>query len=92
MDGQSIYDRLRAPKFHLVSFTDAANHEGTTELGADRQDVVEQISIPLTPDVEEKFGTNKPFNVLLRPDNYIALITADTSPAPVTSYLQRLFT
>jgi len=93
VDGHSVYDRLRAPKFHLVSFTEAANpDEGTTELGADRQDVVEQLSLPLTPDVEEKFGTNKPFNVLLRPDNYIALVTADTSPAPVADYLQRLFT
>jgi len=93
VDGHSVYDRLRAPKFHLVSFTDPARGDQvTTELGADRQDVVEQLSIPITADVEEKFGTNKPFNVLLRPDNYIALITADTSAAPVTSYLQHLFT
>jgi 2-polyprenyl-6-methoxyphenol hydroxylase-like FAD-dependent oxidoreductase len=91
VEGHSVYDRLRAPKFHLVSFTDPAPGDQTmAELFANRQDVVEQLNIPLTPDVEEKFGAKKPFNVLLRPDNYIALITSDTSPAPVESYLQQL--
>jgi 2-polyprenyl-6-methoxyphenol hydroxylase-like FAD-dependent oxidoreductase len=91
VEGHSIYDRLRAPKFHLVSFTDPApGDQIMAELFANRQDVVEQLNIPLTPDVEEKFGAKKPFNVLLRPDNYIALITSDTSPAPVESYLQQL--
>jgi len=91
VDDHSIYDRLRAPKFHLVSFTNPADSDHViTEPVANRQDVVEQLSLPLTPDVEEKFGANKPFNVLLRPDNYIALITSDTSPAPVEAYLQKI--
>jgi 2-polyprenyl-6-methoxyphenol hydroxylase-like FAD-dependent oxidoreductase len=89
-EGHSIYDRLRAPKFHLVSFTDSAHGDQVvTELVANREDLVQQLNIPLTPQVEEKFGAKKPFNVLLRPDNYIALITSDTSPAPIESYLQK---
>jgi hypothetical protein len=90
-EGHSIYDRLHAPKFHLVSFIDPAHSDQMlTELVANRQDVIEQISIPLTREVEEKFGAKKPFNVLLRPDNYIALITSDTSPAAIESYFQKI--
>ncbi len=33
----------------------------------------------LTPQVKEVFGTDKPFNILLRPDNYIESISTNTT-------------
>lgn len=35
------------------------------------------------------FGTNEPFNLLLRPDNHIAFISAVASPDVISDYLDR---
>ena len=87
VDGQSIFDKLRAPKFHLLTFSD-----GQTKIeGLQAMDVVDTQTIPLYPHVTEVFGPSKSFSVLLRPDNHIALITRDHSLNKVTDYLERLF-
>ena len=39
--------------------------------------------------VAKAFGTNKPFFVLLRPDNYIGLIADEFSPDLIVKYLDR---
>jgi len=38
--------------------------------------------------VAEVFGVSKPFTVLLRPDNYIGFISAETSSSRVMAYLE----
>ena len=45
---------------------------------------------PLAPRVRELFGSEQPFQILLRPDNYIALITRDTSPQKINNYWEDL--
>jgi len=84
LDGGNVYDRLRAPKFHLLAFGDnpgiASKYAG----------LVDYNSFELTDDVQHIFGTHRPFNVLLRPDNYIGFITAKTSETDVESYLSKL--
>jgi len=87
VDGESIFDKLRAPKFHLLSFSDGQ----TQPDGLQSTDVLDTQTIALYPHVTEVFGASKSFSVLLRPDNHIALITKDTSLRPVTVYLKRIF-
>ncbi len=89
IEGRSIYDDLREPNFHLVIF-----HDGKTEIPPLPDDLMtewkERIDshfYPLFPHVAETFGTTGSFCVILRPDNYIGLISDDLSPAAVREYL-----
>lgn len=86
IDGASVFDRLKEPKFHLLTFFDGENKSEITaeNLGADFIDFHE---IPLYPNVAEIFGANRTFTVLLRPDNYIGLITGENSALEVKKYL-----
>ncbi|MEP6818310.1 MAG: FAD-dependent monooxygenase [bacterium] len=96
VDGHSVYDKLRAPKFHLLTFSGkhsdyAGNHQQAMDgIDARYADLLDQYVMPLYPQAAEIFGADQPFQVLLRPDNYIALISADTSPGPVVAYLSAL--
>ena len=84
-NGHSVYDHLRAPKFHLVTFTDSQTNETAALI---HPDLVDQIVIPLTADIEEKFGTAQPFFVFLRPDNHIAFISAGEATSGMETYLR----
>lgn len=87
LDGESIYDKLREPKFHLLTFGDGES-DGAVEVESTYAGLIDRHVIPLCPHVAETFGTNKPFNVLLRPDNYIGFISLDTSSERVSLYLE----
>ena len=89
VEGESIYDRLRQPKFHLLVFFDGQNEPPIESLSTEFADMVDRHAIPLYPRVAEIFGTNKSFSVLVRPDNYIATISRETSFAPIENYLKR---
>ncbi|MEO7971243.1 MAG: FAD-dependent monooxygenase [bacterium] len=108
IDGKSIYDRLREPKFHLLAFSngDAASDTPTVPGAPDdalRQrktdlngvggyaPLFDRHAIQLAPQLVEIFGTDRPFNVLLRPDNYLGFISSDTSSGPLAKYFARLF-
>ena len=97
VDGESIFDHLRTPKFHIVAFSDGQTNDQTNfsdltaELGPDLAAVVDHRVAAIYPHIVEIFGSGKSFNVLLRPDNYIALITHETSLKPIAGYLQELF-
>lgn len=94
--GHSVYDKLREPKFHLLSFSNspgdsAADHQKAMgEIGSKYADLLDQYLIPLDPHVAEIFGTDKPFLVLLRPDNYIAFVSSETSPRRLVAYLNEI--
>jgi 2-polyprenyl-6-methoxyphenol hydroxylase-like FAD-dependent oxidoreductase len=92
VDGKSIYDRLRAPKFHLLTFSDALDTDGyqamRQEIEARHPQLIDHPVLSLSGDIAEKFGTSKCFTVLLRPDNHIGFITSDTSMNPLRSYLE----
>ena len=89
VDGKSIYDRLHQPKFHWLVFSDAqGDFEAVkTELEGRYAELVDTGVIPLYPQVAEAFGTDKSFNVLLRPDNYIGFISTETSLSGLRIYL-----
>lgn len=92
IDGRSIYDRLRAPKFHLLVFSKPESHDAAllNELENDYASIVDGHHVPLTPRVEEIFDTGRAFHLLLRPDNYIGFISADISLNRLREYLARL--
>lgn len=89
VEGASIYDRLREPKFHLLLFFDGIENEPDLPKEFDREwgDVIDFHVISLYPEISEIFGAKKSFTVLLRPDNYIGLLSKGFSPDDVTKYL-----
>ena len=83
IDGRSVYDDLRDPRFHLLIF-----HDGQADLPPHNEnEKVDVHTYPLFPHVAEIFGTRASFLVLLRPDNYIGLISNDLSSAPLAAYM-----
>jgi hypothetical protein len=96
LDGQSIYDKLRAPKFHLLTFSDGLSNDAgdhgkaTDEIGGKYADLLDQYLVPLNPQIAEIFGTDKRFQVFLRPDNYIAYISSETSSRHLVAYLKEI--
>ena len=92
VDGDSIYDKLHEPKFHLLGVSDGQeDHQSlNTELEKQYAELVGFNAIPLAPQVAEIFGTNKSFNVLLRPDNYIGFISTETSLNGLRVYLKKV--
>lgn len=96
LDGHSIYNKLRAPKFHLLIFSDGLNDEAgdrgkiIDEIGIKYADLLDQYRVPLNPQIANLFGADKTFQVFLRPDNYIAYISSDTSPQRLVAYFNEI--
>jgi len=95
VDGKSVFDKLRAPKFHLLTFSGdysdyAGERQKATAIESKYADLLDQYVMPLQPQAGEIFGTDQPFQLLLRPDNYIAFISADNSPSLLANYLREL--
>lgn len=92
VDGKSIYDKLHEPKFHLLTFSDGLSDYQAmgSEIESEYAHLVDHHVIPLYPHVAEVFGRNKPFNVLLRPDNYIGFISQKTSSSWLRVYLNEV--
>jgi hypothetical protein len=89
IDGKSIYDQLRDPKFHLLIFSDGEHDHRGVHAGVESKfaTVLDSHVVPIYPHVAEIFGTDKPFMLLLRPDNYIGFITREIEVRAVNSYL-----
>ncbi|HEV7700028.1 MAG TPA: FAD-dependent monooxygenase [Pyrinomonadaceae bacterium] len=89
VDGHSIYDDLREPLFHLVIF-----HGGRSETDPQPDSLLKEWegkldshSYSLFPHVAKAFGCDKSFFLILRPDNYIGMISDDLSTERVREYL-----
>jgi hypothetical protein len=88
VDGESIYHRLRAAKFHAIIFF---NSEATpAAYGDSLGDWVDVTTCPLNEGVREIFGTSEPFTMLLRPDNYVAIHAKGDSLGFIEDYLASL--
>lgn len=92
LDGHSVYDKLRQPKFHLLTFSDGQSDYGAAgaEAGGEYAGAVDHHVVPLYPRVAEIFGSDEPFSVLLRPDNHVGFITRETSPGALGAYLSEV--
>lgn len=82
-DGKSIYDRLHGARFHLVGFGETA----FTGVDDNLNPLAGLVHLALSPEVARIFGTDEPFICLVRPDNYIGLISSDVSLESVERYL-----
>lgn len=92
VNGTSIYDQLRAPRFHLLSFSDGETDYQPLreELDAEYGALVDYHVVPLYPHVAEIFGSDKPFTALLRPDNHIGFLSQDTGLGGVRAYVNEV--
>ena len=77
VDGKGVYDWLHAPKFHLLTFSNQTDHATSDAVAGEFADLVDYHEFPINEQVREIFGTEKPFHVLLRPDNYISFISSE---------------
>jgi 2-polyprenyl-6-methoxyphenol hydroxylase-like FAD-dependent oxidoreductase len=89
VEGESVYDRLREPKFHLLVFTDGRGAVRVSDEETERRyaGLVDFRTLPLSREAAEAFGTGGPFEVLLRPDNYVGYISARASSGGWKAYL-----
>jgi len=92
VDGQSIYDKLHQPKFHLLVFSAEGNdyQKLKAEIESQYAGFVDFHEIPLTPQAAKAFGTDQSFSVLLRPDNYIGYLSTEVSLNALGIYLNNL--
>ena len=92
IESASIYDRLREPRFHLLTFFDgrAKAPELPENFQTGHADIVDFHRWPLYPNISDIFGTEATFSVLLRPDNYIGTIFPGASFERVENYLKKL--
>ncbi|HVF48130.1 MAG TPA: FAD-dependent monooxygenase [Pyrinomonadaceae bacterium] len=86
IDGESVYDGMRDAKFHLIAFGDEVPEVSIPDEMLDRGE------IPITPEVIRIFGTDQPFLLLVRPDNYIGLISNDMSVEMISAYFEEAVT
>jgi 2-polyprenyl-6-methoxyphenol hydroxylase-like FAD-dependent oxidoreductase len=91
VDGQSIYDRLQQPKFHFIVFaTEPSNfHALKNEVEGRYWELVDFNGFSISAGVQEIFGANKDFSVLLRPDNHVGFISSVISSGSIEDYLTR---
>src|SRR5262249_10191304 len=91
VDKASIYDRLKQAKFHFLVFSSEPNNFQAlkNELDARYSELVDFNRFAISPEVQEIFGTNRDFSVLLRPDNHVGFISTDISSERVQHYLTR---
>jgi len=85
VNGTSIYDRLREPTFHQLFFTNGTNAEHT-----ENTDFLDSYSVQIDAHIAELFGSDKPFTVLLRPDNYIGAIASGVANDLHTRYFNEV--
>jgi 2-polyprenyl-6-methoxyphenol hydroxylase-like FAD-dependent oxidoreductase len=91
IEGRSIYDSLHEPVFHLLVFSD-----GKAEIPPLPDDLIEKWRECIDShffDLNEKiagiFGSSGSFFVILRPDNYVGLISDEFAPEMVRTYLAK---
>lgn len=91
-DEQSIYQRLKQPKFHWLIFHHDISVWGdsTDLLPDDERALLDVHLLRRTTEIDQRFGSRQNFALLLRPDQHLALISHDLSFACIEDYLHQL--
>lgn len=88
VDEESIFHKLKAPKFHLLLFSNGdAEQTICNDLESDFSDMADCHLLPLDVRVKKIFEKEHDFIVFLRPDNHIGFISSENSLTPVREYL-----
>ena len=68
LDGESVYERLREPKFHLLAFSSEQSEFELVKADVESRyaGLMDFNRFQPTRKAQEIFGTDKPFNVFLR--------------------------
>lgn len=92
IEDASVYDSLREPKFHLLVYSDGASdfQNFAAELKNEYASMLDFSVAPLYPNIAEIFGAKTSFVLLLRPDNYIGLISSEVSVEKLKEYLDKI--
>jgi hypothetical protein len=88
VDGKSIFDKLKAPKFHLLIFFNGNHADVCGKFAREFGHFADCQIIPIDARISEIFEKEKEFSVFLRPDNHIAFISSEISPSNVADYLR----
>jgi 2-polyprenyl-6-methoxyphenol hydroxylase-like FAD-dependent oxidoreductase len=88
VDGQSVFDKLKQPKFHLLLFSRGNRDDFCEDFSSWFGHLADCHVVPLSAKVRDLFETEDEFCVFLRPDNQIAFISSEISPGLVGQYLQ----
>lgn len=88
VDGKSIFDKLKAPKFHMLIFSNGDHAAVCAEFEREFGHLADCQVLPIDARVSEVFEKEKEFCVFLRPDNHIAFISSEISPGNVAEYLR----
>ncbi len=86
--GQSIFDKLNAPKFHVLIFSNDDRAGACAEFEREFGHLADCQVLPIDARVSELFEKEKEFCVFLRPDNHIAFISSEISTRNVEEYLR----
>lgn len=87
--GRSVYDDLREPAFHLLVFSVGKTEAPMQEPPSGWTGRVDTHNFEIDDAVREHFGRDSAFCLILRPDNYIGLISDDLSAETVSGYLMK---
>ena len=90
VNGENIFHKLNAPKFHLLVFSNGGRQNICDELAREFGDVADCHVIPVDQRVREIFEKENDFVVFLRPDNHIAFISSEISLDAAREYLSRI--
>jgi hypothetical protein len=85
LDGRSIFDKLKEPKFYLLLFSNGAAECGklTQAVGG----LAHCQVIPISDRVREIFEREDDFTIFLRPDNHIAFMSSKITQDMIREYL-----
>jgi 2-polyprenyl-6-methoxyphenol hydroxylase-like FAD-dependent oxidoreductase len=88
VDGRSIFDKLKTPKFHLLVFSNNDRADVCGDFERRFGHLADCHIVPIDGRVSELFEKENEFCVFLRPDNHIAFISSEISPSNVAEYLR----
>lgn len=88
LEGENLYDRLTAPCFHLLAFSDGRQdlQARAEALQQPWQGLLDWLVVPLYPAVADVFGVHHSFWVLLRPDQHLALLAKELNAEGLAAY------
>ena len=96
LEGESIYRKLKSPKFHLLTFTNKEDKQKTEQdiekIGQQYEDWLDCAVLPLSKSISDTFEVQDSFSLLIRPDNHISFITkGDLSSPSLAQQLEQYF-
>lgn len=87
--GRDIYEFICEPRFHLLVFSSEKAPSVSNAMNDRWEGRVDSHFFAISNEVREIFGRDESFYLILRPDNYIGLISDDFSPEAVDAYLAK---